>query len=87
MALPERHFETDQRTGETGERYPTFFGYSAYCIETAIREDSVNVMKACHDAGYANPQCISMDGYSLPRVADRKGAKKVAAWLRKNGYE
>lgn len=66
--------------------YPTFFGYAAFCIETAVRTDDVECAQACVDAGYLNPQCETIDK-SMIAYAKSKGAKKVAAWMQKNGYQ
>lgn len=86
MGLPERQYETDTRTGQTTERYPTFFGYSAWCIETGIKNDDPETMQACVEAGYLNTKVEAL-GCSLVNLAKQKKAAKVLAWLKKNGFQ
>lgn len=84
--LPQRQYTFDAREGKNVERYPTFFGYEAWCIESAVRDDDVEMIQACESAGYLNKE-VEAIGCTMVKYAKDKNAKKVAAYLQKNGYQ
>jgi len=83
--LPERQFVITT-SGEKYERYPTFFGYSAWCIELAISSDDDEMLEACETAGFLNKDTETVDGLSMAMLAKKKNAKRCLEWFVKNGY-
>lgn len=83
--LPDRNFTFDPKEGKNVERYPTFFGYEAWCIETAVRDDDVEMLKACESAGYLNKEVEAICCTMIKYAKDKK-AKEVVKYLEKNGY-
>ena len=69
------------------ERNYLFFGYPSHCIHHALTNDDAECLAECQEAGYLNPQCETLDGYTMIQFAERKSAAKCVQWLKENGYK
>lgn len=79
--LPAREYDEHGQ-----ERSYGFFGYSGFCIDFAIRSDSIPMINECIEQGFLNEKCKTLDGCAIAKHAERRGSKRVAGHLVSIGY-